>query len=210
MKKLILAACLVVLASLAAFAQSSDYKKVEVFGGFSNGQIDTGADSGNDVRSFFNDRRSFNGFEASGVYNVHRYVGIKADFSGTYRNQSVTAPITGGSVRFDTNRSFYNVLGGVQIKDNSSDARIKPFAHVLAGVGHQKFKLKNVACTGVTCPTFITDASDTGFAGAIGGGLDVKVNDKVDIRAVQVDYNPARFDGGVQHNVRFGIGVVFK
>lgn len=216
MKKFILAACLAAISSVAAFAQTTtdEYKKGEVYVGYSNNQVDSGADSGNSVDSFFNDRESFNGFEVSGVYNVHRYVGIKGDISGTYKNQNINVPFTVGTttgrVNFDTNRSVYNFLGGVQIKDNASDARIKPFAHALIGAGHVRAKVKNFSCTNLTpCPVFDESFSETGLAGALGGGLDVKVTDKVSIRAFQVDYNPIRIDGSTGHNVRFGAGIVF-
>lgn len=216
MNKFILSFFLVAVSSVFTFAQSTDYKKYEGYVGFSNNQIDTGVDSGNDIRSFFNDRRSFNGFEAAGVYNFSRYVGAKVDVSGTYRNNTQTLAFTSGTTNAtftsEVKRSAYNVLGGVQVKDNSSEGRLKPFAHGLVGLGHQRINLKNVSCTGVAaCPSFINSSSDNGFSGAFGGGLDVKVSDRVDIRAVQVDYNPVWFgDGATQHNVRFGVGVVFK
>ncbi|MBX7170796.1 MAG: hypothetical protein K1X72_07550 [Pyrinomonadaceae bacterium] len=215
MNKLILAFCLLMISSIFTFAQT-DYKKYETYIGFSNNQIDTGVDSGNSIQSFFNDRRSFNGFEAAGVYNFSRYVGAKADFSGTYRRQSVNSTFNTGTgtatFNSESNRSAYNVLGGVQIKDNSSDARIKPFAHGLVGVGHQRINLRNTTCSGAVtvCPSSFVSGSDTGFSGAFGGGLDVKVSDKVDIRAVQVDYNPVWLSGARQDNVRFGIGLVIK
>jgi hypothetical protein len=215
MKKTIFVFCLMIASSILAFAQS-DYKKAEFSVGYSNNQVDTGVDSGNTVQSFFDDRNTFHGFDASAVYNVHRYVGIKANVSGTYRERSVNSPITvgntTGNVKFDSNRSLYNFLGGVQIKDNSSDARVKPFAHALVGAGHARYKINNAVCTGgiTVCPSFISSDSETGLAGAFGGGIDIKVSDRVDIRAIQVDYNPIKFDGGTSNNVRFGIGVVFK
>ncbi|HEX8735530.1 MAG TPA: outer membrane beta-barrel protein [Pyrinomonadaceae bacterium] len=213
MKKLILASCLTLLASVFAFAQT-DYKKSEFFVGYSNTQVDTGANSGNGVEDFFDDRVSFHGFNASGVVNVNRYVGIKGDVSGTYKNDDFSFSVTSGSttstVAFKTKSSLYNVLGGVQIKDNASAARFKPFAYALAGVGHGRTKVSNVTCpAGVDCSDLISD-SETGLAGAFGGGLDIRVNDKIDFRVLKVDYNPIRFDSGTQHNVRIGVGVVFK
>ncbi len=217
MKKYILAACLAAISSVSAFAQAvpvDDYKKGEVFVGYSNGQIDSGADSGDSVESFFDDRESFNGFNASGVYNVSRYFGVKGDISGTYKNQSINVPLsvgtTTGNVRFDVNRSVYNFLGGVQVKDNSNEGRVKPFAHALIGAGHVRAKVKNVACSNITpCPTFSESNSETGFAGAFGGGLDFRLNNKISIRAFQVDYNPIRINGDTSHNVRIGTGIVF-
>lgn len=219
MNKLVLALCLTLLTSVFSFAQtSSDYRKTEFFVGYSNQQVDTGLDSsnGNAVQNFFNDRRSFNGFEVSGVYNVSRYVGLKGDFSGAYRKDSFSFPTatgtTANTVSLRTRSSLYNALGGVQFKDNSSDARVKPFAHVLAGVGHARTNVSDVSCSNATanCSVFDNNFSDTGLAGAFGGGLDIKLSDKIDLRAVQVDYNPIRISGSTDHNVRFGIGLIFK
>lgn len=215
MKKLILALCLTILASVFAFAQSTDYKKTEFFVGYSNGQVDTGADSGNNVNDFFDDRLSFHGFNASGVVNVSRYFGIKGDVSGTYKTNEFSFPVTTGTttnnISFKTKSSLYNFLGGVQIKDNASTGRLKPFAYALAGAGRGKVKVSNLVCpTGVVCPDFSGDDSETGLAGAFGGGLDVRINDRFDFRVIKVDYNPIKFDSGVQHNVRIGVGIVIK
>lgn len=213
MKKIILAACLAAITSVASFAQSTDeYKKGEVFVGYSNNQVDTGVSS-DESFGLIKEREPFHGFNASGVYNVHRYVGLKADVSGTYNNKNFDFTVPGSSSRvaFDTNSSLYNFLGGVQVKDNSSEARFKPFAHALVGAGHGRSKVKNLVCpAGVDCSSLSATESETGLAGAFGGGLDIKVSDKVDFRAFQVDYNPIKFDSGTQHNVRIGIGIVFK
>jgi hypothetical protein len=214
MKKYILAACLAAISSISAFAQTDDYKKGEVYVGYSNNQIDSGADSGDTVESFFDDRESFNGFEAAGVYNVSKYFGVKGDISGTYKNQNINVPFavgtTTGNVRFDVNRSVYNFLGGVQVKNNSNEGRVKPFAHALIGAGHVRAKVKNLTCSNITpCPIFSESNSETGLAGAFGGGLDIKATNKISIRAFQVDYNPIRINGDTSHNIRLGAGIVF-
>ena len=195
--------CLTFVLSVSIFAQTNtdEYKKNEFYVGYSNQQVDTGNYS------------TLNGFEGSYVRNVHRYFGIKGDVSGTYKNRKNSFTTNNNTISFEQNRAVYNFLGGVQIKDNSSDAKVKPFAHVLAGVGNVRNKTKNYACTGPNCPTFVNlngTFSETGFASAVGGGLDIKINDKIDFRAIQVDYNPIRNGGSTMDNVRFGIGVVFK
>ncbi len=215
MKKLIISGLMSILCASVGLAQttSDDYKKSEFFVGYSNNQVDTGlnSNSGNNFQNFFNNRESFNGFNVTGTYNVSRYVGITGDVSGTYKNKNFNIPVTNGSVNFKTNNSLYNFLGGVQVKDNSSDAKVKPFGYALVGAGHARTKFKNVSCpTGVDCTFFNSNNSDTGLAGAFGGGLDVKINDKVDFRAIKVDYNPIRLNGSTDNNVRIGIGVVFK
>lgn len=218
MKKVFLAFCLTAISGLAAFAQTSDdFKKAEVYVGYSNNQVDSGinVEGDNEFEDFFDERESFNGFEAAGVYNFSRYVGIKGDVSGTYKSEnfSVSVPTNGGTSTFgaDTKISLYNFLGGVQIKDNANKGRFKPFAHALVGAGHARIKIDNLVCpTGVSCVGFQDDFTRTGFAGAFGGGIDVRLNDKFDIRAIQVDYNPMRFDGQTQHNIRLGVGLVIK
>ena len=221
MKTLFFALGLVIFSAVIAAAQgTSDYKKSEVFVGYSNGQIDTGADSGSTINAFFRDRENFNGVEASGVYNLTRYIGLKGDFSAHFQRRKFTGdftdPITGTtttvSVRNDN--SLYNFLGGVQIKDNSKSGRWKPFAHALVGAATARSKFRDIACTtsaGTTCPVgFDNDTfSDTGLAGAFGGGLDIRLNDHIQIRAIQADYNPVRVGGFTNHNARFGAGIVF-
>ena len=219
MKKLFLSGLMTLVCASFGLAQTttSDYKKSEFFVGYSNGQVDTGIETeeGNPFEEFARERESFHGFNASGVFNVNRYLGIKGDVSGTYNNKEFnftvpTGPTTSSTVRFDTNNSLYNFLGGVQVKDNATEARFKPFGYALVGAGHGRTKVKNVTCpTGVDCSDIET-SSETGLAGAFGGGIDIKINDRVDFRAIKVDYNPIKFDSGTQHNVRFGIGFVFK
>ena len=202
-------------ASILAQTSTSDYKKTEFYVGYSNGQVDTGVDSGSSVSSFFNDRESFNGFNASGVYNISRYFGLKGDVSGTYKGNTFSdtfaGPTGSTTIAFKSNRSLYNFLGGVQIKDNSSETRFKPFAHAMIGAGHARAKIKDFTCTGV-CTTVLppdNSFSDTGLAGVIGGGLDIKVNKNFQIRAIQLDYNPVKVFGSTDHNVRIGAGIVF-
>ena len=214
MKKVILAVSMALVSSLFVSAQTADdYKKVEVYVGYSNGQIDTGIDSGNSAVDFFRERENFNGFNVSGVYNVSRYVGIKGDFSGTYNSKRFTGEVGGPSiVSFKNTNSLYNFLGGVQVKDNSKKGVFKPFGHVLVGAGHARAKFSDFSCTpSAACPpTFpVGTFSETGFAAAIGGGLDFRLNNRIQIRAIQVDYNPVRLGGETQNNLRIGAGIVF-
>jgi len=52
--------------------------------------------------------------------------------------------------------------------------------------------------------------SDTGFALALGGGLDVNAGKHVAFRIGQVDYLLTKTFGGSQHNVRYSAGLVFR
>ena len=112
----------------------------------------------------------------------------------------------------DIDSRLFNFLGGVQIKDNSTEGTFKPFAHALAGVAHARNSVdfNDVVCVAIVpspCSPFTQ--SETGFAAAFGGGLDIRASDRISIRAIQVDYNPTRLFDSTQHNFRIGVGIVF-
>ena len=214
MKNMMLAFGLLVFTAMFAAAQtaSSDYKKAEGYVGYSNGQVDTGIDTGNSVNAFFRDRANFNGVNVSGVYNFGRYFGAKGDFSATYNNTTFNQNFGAGqTVSFDTKNSLYNFVGGVQVKDNSKSGSFKPFAHAMVGGANARSKVKNVTCTSTaTCGVSEGETfSDTGLSGVFGGGIDLRLNNHIQIRAIQVDYNPVRLSGTWDNNLRLGAGIVF-
>lgn len=212
MFKTILIGTLILACASVATAQSDDYKKWDIFGGFSHNRIDTGVgEEDPDIRDIINTHVGFNGFNASITRNVTRYVGFKFDVSGHYRSRSIS--IFGVQNGLDFTSRVHNFLGGVQLKDNSSEKTFKPFAHALVGAAHSRNRIHvdNQVCIAIVpnpCPEDFT-VSETGFAGAFGGGLDIRAGDRFDIRVIQIDYNPTRFFNNTQHNFRFGVGVVF-
>lgn len=124
------------------------------------------------------------GWHASVAGNVNRWFGIAGDFSGHYKS------ILG----IDTNSHLFTV--GPRF--TARGERVQPFAHVQVGG----------ARLGAGFGGF--GASDTSFAAVVGGGVDVKLSDRVAWRAGQVDYVLTRFGGSEQHNWRFSTGVVFR
>jgi opacity protein-like surface antigen len=209
-KLLFLVILIVACASMAVAQSTSDYNKFEFYGGYSHNRVDTGiGDDDPDLRDIINEREGFHGFNTSVTGNITRYVGLKFDVAGHFKEK--TFPIT-TTASVDVESTLWNLLGGVQLKDNSREARFKPFAQALVGIAHARNKLDFSAdvCAAVfpsPCPTDFTE-SDTGLAGALGAGLDIRANDRIDIRVIQFDYNPTRVFDGTQHNFRVGAGIV--
>jgi hypothetical protein len=217
-----------------SFAQSTDYNKFEVYGGYSHGRIDPRVpvrisedQAGNAALSpgagpfdpefqlvdFSYPRDGFRGFNTSLTGNISRYVGLKFDLAAHFRHQP---NFFFRDIGLDS--SVFNFLGGVQIKDNARKARFKPFAHALVGVARKRNKAvsKQVGffdeifdlCRFRQDPSCPPLRTDYGFAGAFGGGLDIRVHRRFDIRALQIDYNPTHVFDRTQHNYRIGAGIV--
>ena len=207
-KTMLIGTIIIACASIAA--AQTDYKKFEFFGGYSHNRIDTGiGDEDPDLDDVFDEREGFHGFEVSATGNLTRYFGIKGDFSGHFKSRTFPFPtVPGGNV--DVESRLFNFLGGVQIKDNSTEGTFKPFAHALVGVAHARnsVDIDDAVCATITCPSDTT-LSETGFAAAFGGGIDIRASDRISIRAIQIDYNPTRLFDSTQHNFRIGVGIVF-
>jgi hypothetical protein len=205
MKKLLLSTLLVAGLATFSFAQSTDdYKKGEFFIGYSANVFNAG-DTGSSSDS---KKTTFNGVNVSGVYNFSKYVGVKGDFSTHHKTLVDTiGSVTIGTLppprplTIDIGASVQNYLAGVQFKDNSTEGRVKPFAHALVGVGRVKARASFSGST--------VSESRNGLAMAFGGGIDVRVNKRVSIRVIQADYNPIRIEGETSNGVRLGIGIVF-
>ena len=73
-----------------------------------------------------------------------------------------------------------------------------------------RVNFNDTACIAIF-PNQCTDftETETGFAGAFGGGLDIRAGDRIDVRVIQFDYNPTRLFDSTQHNFRIGVGIVF-
>jgi len=90
-----------------------------------------------------------------------------------------------------SNAQIYTFLAGPRL--TSRAGRANPYAQVLFG--------------GVNIST---GYSETAFGWAVGGGVDIKVNKRIAIRAIDVTYLQTRFGGQAQHNGRLSAGVVFR
>ena len=97
------------------------------------------------------------------------------------------------------------MLGGLQLT-TGNEKRVRPFAHALFGVSlFRGFTADLRASSNV-----YTYDDATSFAMALGGGLDVRVNQRIAVRLIQVDYTPAFFGSGRQDNFRISAGIIFR
>lgn len=194
-------------APLAAAQSTTDYPKWEFFVGYTHERIDSGADRLDTNRDLFGNatvdfdpvRLGFNGFTTEVVGNVHRNIGIVANVSGSYHRATFTDILTNRP--FNTRLSQYDILFGPRYNFRNKSS-VTPFAHALFGIAHFRATSNDF---------FSGDAdSETDFAMAIGGGLDVRASRKIDVRAIQFDYLPTFFGTQRQDNLRFSTGVKFK
>lgn len=228
MKRLVVVMTLVLVSTATTWAQD-DYKKYEFFGGYSalfydNLAGDTGSPAVDDV---LGDRQTLRGFNLEFARNFHKYVGAKFDYSLHLREDNFSRPLGSGTI----DSTIQNFLGGIQVKNNSEDGpTFKPFGHALFGVAVQKL---DVDSPQLPVLFGISDfhTNETSFAMAFGGGLDLKLNHRFDIRVVQIDWNiikrgdqqtgivlaptpfqtvgtPFVIPGTRQDNLRLGIGIV--
>jgi opacity protein-like surface antigen len=215
MRKILLTLLFITACAGSAFAQGAgDYHKTEFYGGYSLARVapnsgtqtvseggqsftfepctpDGTAILGSNFQRNICDRRNFNGFDASVARNVSRYFGVEANVTGHFKTETFVDHFTDSGGHTDTNRvtdHTWQFLGGVQIKDNRAGGkRLKPFAHALAGVARQT---SHDVQTSVGGENFTLDDTATSFALKVGGGLDVRVSPRVDVRLIEFDYNP--------------------
>ena len=117
--------------------------------------------------------------------NLNNWLGGVADFSGHY----------GHEAGLNVNDHTFMFGPRFSYRKNSS---FTPFAQVLLG-GMRASR----GYLGISQPT-------TDFAAAFGGGLDVKIHDKVAIRVIQAEYVVTPFLSLRQDNFRLSAGIVLQ
>lgn len=182
MKKIALAACILLMAGLATAQIPTSGN---IFAGYSY------YDS-----NFAQHHGGLNGWQGSLEGKIFPFIGIVADFSGNYGTLNFTAPgagtcpTTGCPTNIHTH--IDNFLFGPRASVSVGSWR--PFAEALFGVGH-------ISTNGL--------GSDNSFATALGGGLDYKIIRPIAVR-VQLDYVHTSLFSSTQNNVRVGTGIVVR
>lgn len=98
------------------------------------------------------------------------------------------------------NTSLATVMAGITIQKRSG--RAQPFIRGLAGLERAKVDLPIAVLR-------VDGLNDTGFAFAVGGGLDIKVKGRFAIRLFQLDYMRTKHLGEPVDHVRAGAGIRF-
>ena len=213
MRYLLLLLAILLVSAPAALAQDKDYSDWEFYIGYAHERANNGADrldaqgvrinpNGTTARvDFVSDTRvPYNGVMGEVVANVHRRIGLVTNFSATWANAEFLDRLSGNT--YDARLHRYTLLFGPRFNARNSSVFI-PFAHALFGVTRYHANFKN---TGFSCP----DTNETAFAMGLGGGLDIRAGNRIDIRPIQVDYLPVFFDHGREDNLRFSAGVKIK
>jgi hypothetical protein len=163
MKKLLALFALLAVFSSPALAQGTPI--FQVGGGYT-------------FRSFnvpFSPRLDMNGWNVTAEYAVTRWLSAAADIDGTYKSQPDTL-VTGTD-----HTDITSFLFGPRIYPLGHH-KLTPFVHALFGAGHSK----------LTAPG-VPDLTETDFAFAIGGGLDLSLGKHFALRVAKFDYEQTRF-----------------
>lgn len=133
---------------------------------------------------------NFHGWNTSVTGNVNKWFGLVGDFSGHYGSELE------GVIKI--NKDAHSFLFGPRFSRRGK--KFTPFAYALFGA--TRFH-ESATVSGRQLST-----TDTGFSSAVGVGLDVKINDRVAIRAFQIDYFRPNFFGEAHNRGRLAFGVV--
>lgn len=197
MRKLPVIIFLIAVSATLSFAQApDDQPKNQFFAGYSFNSADI------NTLTIDPRRTGQNGINLEYTRSITRHIGITADASAHFHRD--TSSTTGGGT-FTRKRDQYFLLGGLQFKTGSGK-RVQPFAHALFGASLFRGFTSDIRTTG----NVYTFDDATSLAMAFGGGLDVRLSKRIDLRLIQADYVPTWFGSGRQNNFRLSVGIVFK
>ena len=126
---------------------------------------------------------NLNGWAAEAQTNIKSSFALVAAFSGAYGSQ------------LGADLQLYTFLAGPRLIYRKGRANI--FAHALLGGANL-----NATAGGV-------GDNSSGFATALGGGVDVHLTHRAAVRLFQTDYLLTRIAGNTQNNFRLSAGLVF-
>jgi len=184
----------VFLLGFSVMTMAQDVPKIEVFGGYSLVLVDTSTAL---AQSMFEGMDlNLNGWRGSVTVNGNKWLGFVADFGGAYGTvgEEHSNPRSGEWADV----SLYSVMIGPKLTLHRG--AVAPFVQTLFGLGHIKGSWAG------------EDYTENDFAMALGGGVDVNLNNRVSIRPVQLDYFSTRaaVTGSFADHLTFSSGFVIK
>lgn len=175
MRKIPAIFCLLIAVGISTPAQSSQPPTIEVFGGYSH------------LSS--NNRH---GWHASVAANLTPWLGIVTDFDGHYKTENSRL----GVGNLESKTRLHSFLFGPRLSLRRHQT-VTPFVHVLAGATRSKTRLRlSGAASGFAdfpLPELAVSSQRSDFAVAVGGGVDVRLNDRAALRLLQIDYLRTNF-----------------
>ena len=186
--------CTLVFAALL-FAMPSRAQSIELFGGYSFVRapvtfVQTAGTCPIPGCPIISNQHTLNlnGWEVGGALKVLGPLALAADFSDT-----------SGSFQ-GANTHLRTYLGGPQLR---FPGPVSPFAHFLVGGAHESIGIG-------TGPLITSGPTQSAFATALGGGIDLMVLPFISIRPVQIDYLLTHFNSKTQNQPRVSAGIVLR
>jgi opacity protein-like surface antigen len=223
-QRLVLFCVLIALSATSVFSQSD--VKPKYFVGYSNLQAEGLPNKNNPDNILSNDfldrRTTLHGVNGEATFPISNF-GITGDFSFNRNKQSFD--LSNGDQSIKTDIMYFVAGPSFQFRNQT---RFEPFVHLLGGGARTNFKVETTRTftSGTVNNDFKTGSTD--LAMMAGGGLDMRLNDKLTLRVFQVDYAPiflgdrairvlgqagaiqtVELDGQRQDHVRFSFGVTF-
>ena len=187
MKRTLLVVLTGILYALPSVAQD-DYPKGEIYGGFVVNQSEVkGADIPLEETGL--------GFILGAGYNFHPNAGVVVELSQQTGTFASPDPLFIPDIDFTQTQFLFGPRFSARME------RATPFVHLLLGLQNAELSVSG-----------FPGESESAFMWGAGGGVDINVNDRVAIRAVQVDYLTASHGDGLvdSNNLRVSFGVVIK
>ena len=203
MKRFLFAAVLFVLISGIARAQVA-YPKMELFGGYSMLKLTLPENWSQIVgvpATAINHKFLNQGFNVSGAENLSEYLGIVMDFR---YNQGDILKFKDFASSHAAKINSLSAMAGPRFTWRK-DENLTPFVHAMAGMDYLRLVDKfEVIGTAGTFTLY-----DFGIGAAFGGGVDVKIHEKVAIRLIQADYYVTRHGDKTMNNINLAFGFVY-
>jgi hypothetical protein len=203
MKKLVLIAVFVIGFSMVAVGQ--DIPAYQFFGGYSSLHNQT-------IDRLANTRSTtdLNGWDLSVALNGKKNWAAVIDIGGNYgkvfNKNAVEATIP---VKNDHNFKSHTLMWGP--KASFHVGKFTPFVQGLIGIVHTNVGGRSLVQLANLTYRRIGDRETTNnFGCMMGGGLDIKINEKFGVRALQVEYMLARAFGEIRNNIRFSTGITYQ